>query len=89
MTLACVPTQAYITAATATAAAGTGVSPIGQALLNFWPHNPSNYIPGVTSGDSGCFDASGNSAPDYTAIAPSFNNLSSVIGKIDHRIQCE
>ena len=84
VTLACVPTQAYITSATAAANAGSGVSPIGQALLNFWPHNPSNYIPGVTSGDSGCFDAAGNSAPDYTAIAPSFNNLSSVIGKIDH-----
>ncbi len=84
VTLACVPTQAYITSAMAAANAGSGVSPIGQALLNFWPHNPSNYVPGVTSGDSGCFDAAGNSAPDYTAIAPSFNNLSSVIGKIDH-----
>ena len=84
VTLACVPTQAYITAATATAAAGLGVSPIGQALLNFWPHNAANYIPGVTASDSGCADASGNSAPDYTAIAPSFNNLSSVIAKIDH-----
>ena len=84
VTLACVPTQAYITAATATAAAGKGVSPIGLALLNFWPHNAANYIPGATSGDSGCFNPSDGSNTDYTAIAPSFNNLSSVIGKIDH-----
>jgi hypothetical protein len=84
VTLACVPTQAYITTATATAAAGKGVSMTGQSLLNFWPHNAANYIPGVTSGDAGCFDAGGNFAPDYTAIAPSFNNLSSVIAKIDH-----
>ncbi len=84
VTLACVPTPAYIAAATATAAAGTGVSPIGLALLNFWPHNAANYIPGATSGDSGCFNPSDGSNTDYTAIAPSFNNLSSVIGKIDH-----
>jgi len=84
VTLACVPTAAYIATSTAAAAAGTGVSPVGQAILNFFPHNAANYIPGVTANDSGCFNAMGNSAPDYTAIAPSFNNLSSVIGKIDH-----
>ncbi len=84
VTLACVPTPAYIATATATAAAGAGVSPIGVALLNFWPHNPANYIPGATSGDSGCFNPADGSNTDYTAIAPSFNNLSSVIGKIDH-----
>src|SRR5712692_7474611 len=37
VTLACVPTAAYI--ATATAAAGANISTIGQALLNFWPHD--------------------------------------------------
>src|SRR5271165_132587 len=85
VSLACVPTQAFIQQATANVTtAGGVVSPVGSALLNFWPHNPANYISGVTSNDSGCFNASGNFAPDYTAIAPSFNNLSSVIGKIDH-----
>jgi hypothetical protein len=85
VSLACVPTLAHIASATAavTGAGGT-VSPVGSALLNFWPHNPANYISGVTSNDSGCFNASNNFAADYTAIAPSFNNLSSVIAKIDH-----
>ncbi len=86
VSLACVPTLAQIQNAinvTIPAAGGT-VSPVGQSLLNFWPHNAANYIPGSTSSNSGCFNASGNFAPDYTAIAPSFNNLSSFIAKIDH-----
>src|SRR5207245_6547784 len=49
----------------------------------FWPHDPANYIPGVIAADSGCFSGTSFS-PDYTAIAPSFNNLSSFIAKIDH-----
>ena len=85
VTLACVPTPAHIAAATATATASPGgINSVGQALLKFWPSNPANYIPGVTSNDAGCFDANNNFAPDYTAIAPSFNNLSSAIAKIDH-----
>jgi hypothetical protein len=85
VSLACVPTLGFISQATANVlAAGGKVSPIGQALLNFWPHNAANYIPGTTSSDGGCFNASGQFAPDYTAIAPSFNNLSSMIAKIDH-----
>jgi hypothetical protein len=81
VSLACVPTLSQIAAAKATV--GSAASPVGLSLLNFWPHNPSNYIPGVVSTDSGCF-LGGNQTPDYTAIAPSFNNLSSVIAKIDH-----
>jgi hypothetical protein len=85
VTLACVPTAAHIAdAKSKVIASGGTISPIGLDLLNFWPSNPSNYIPGVVSNDSGCFNASGASTPDYTAIAPSFNNLSSFIGKIDH-----
>jgi hypothetical protein len=85
VSLACVPTPDFIQQATATAVASPGgVSPVGQALLSFWPHDSANYISGVTSSDSGCFNASNQFAPDYTAIAPSFNNLSSVIAKIDH-----
>jgi hypothetical protein len=82
VSLACVPTLAQIT--TAKTSLGPLVSPVGADLLNFWPHNAANYIPGVTSNNSGCFNAGGNFAPDYTAIAPSFNNLSSFIAKIDH-----
>jgi len=82
--LDCVPTQAQISAAESTITSGGGtVSPIGQALVNFYPHNPANYISGVTSNDAGCFNGS-NFAPDYVSNAPSLNNLSSVIAKIDH-----
>ena len=82
---ACVPTAAHIADAKMNVLNGGGtISPIGLQLLNFWPSNPANFIPGVVSNDSGCFDASGTSTPDYTAIAPSFNNLSSFIAKIDH-----
>jgi hypothetical protein len=84
VSLACVPTLAQIaTATTNITTAGGTVSPVGAALLNFWPHNPANYISGVTSSNSGCFSGT-TFASDYTAIAPSFNNLSSLIAKIDH-----
>ncbi len=40
VTLACVPTQAHIAAATATATASPGgINSVGQALLQFWPSN--------------------------------------------------
>ncbi|MBV8050134.1 MAG: carboxypeptidase regulatory-like domain-containing protein, partial [Acidobacteriaceae bacterium] len=85
VSLACVPTAAHIATARANVlAAGGAISPVGTAFLNFFPHNAANYLPGVTSNDLGCFNAANQFAPDYTAIAPSFNNLSSVIGKIDH-----
>jgi hypothetical protein len=85
VSLACVPTLAQIATATANIGGSGGtVSPVGSALVNFWPHNPSNYIAGTTSNDAGCFNGGGAFSPDYTAIAPSFNNLSSFIGKIDH-----
>jgi len=82
VTLGCVPTAAQITQAKATV--GAAASPVGVTLLGLYPHNPASYIPGITSNDAGCFDANQNFAPDYTAIAPSFNNLSSLIAKIDH-----
>jgi hypothetical protein len=85
VTLACVPTLSDIATATAAAAAMPGANlTLGKNLAKFWPSNPANYIAGVTSNGSACFDAKQNYAPDYTAIAPSFNNLSSVIAKIDH-----
>ena len=89
VSLDCVPTQAFIQQATATAQASpSGLSSVGQQLVSFFPHNSANYIPGITSQDAGCFDLSNPLqpvfSPDYIAIAPSFNNLSSVIAKIDH-----
>jgi hypothetical protein len=85
VSLACVPTLTQISQATTNVLnAGGKVSSVGSSILNFFPHNTANYIPGATSTDAGCFNASGNFAPDYTAIAPSFNNLSSFIAKIDH-----
>jgi hypothetical protein len=85
VSLACVPTLDQIATAQGNViGAGGTISPIGQAIVNFYPHNSANYIPGVTSNDSGCFNGSGNFASDYAAIAPSFNNLSSFIAKIDH-----
>jgi carboxypeptidase family protein len=87
VTQACVPTQANIAQAKSNVTSGGGtISPTGLALLNFWPHDAGNYIPGITSNDSGCFNPSdlSTSVPDYTAIAPSFNNLTSMIAKIDH-----
>src|SRR5437867_8808375 len=87
VSLDCVPTAAFIQQATATALASpSGLSPVGQKLLDFFPHNPANYIPGIAASDSGCFNARNQFAPDYIANAPSFNNLSSVIAKIHHTI---
>src|SRR5580700_11482506 len=62
VSLACVPSLAQIQNAinVAIPAAGGKVSPVGQSLLNFWPHNAANFIPGTTSTDQGCFNASGN-----------------------------
>lgn len=90
VSLDCVPTPSLIAAdALDLANKGDQVSPIGQALLNFYPSDPRRFIPGVTAVDNGgCQANSGTSqatfAPDYIASAPSFNNLSSVIAKIDH-----
>jgi Carboxypeptidase regulatory-like domain/TonB-dependent Receptor Plug Domain len=85
VSLNCVPTPAFVQQATATALLSpSGLSSVGQKLLDFYPHNPGNYIPGITASDAGCFDGNNKFAPDYIANAPSFNNLSSVIAKIDH-----
>ena len=85
VSLDCVPTAAHIAAAEQNIADSEGtISPVGAALLNFYPHDANNYISGITSNDAGCFDSNFNFAPDYVANAPSFNNLSSVIAKIDH-----
>ena len=83
----CVPTLSQIASAESTITnAGGTISSIGKYLVNVYPHNPQNYISGVTSIDQGCFGPGPNFpfTPDYIASAPSFNNLSSFIAKIDH-----
>ena len=84
VSLDCVPTLSQISDATAAVNEGLGVSPVGQALVNFYPHDAQSYIAGISSSNAGCFDANSQFSPDYVASAPSFNNLSSVIAKIDH-----
>ena len=68
VTLACVP---GVTAADAT-------NPVIAALLarNPWPQ-PN--IPGAVASDTGC-----GGVPNASITSPSYNNLSSVIAKVDH-----
>ena len=82
VTLACVPDPAQI--ADDILANGTP-NAVTQAMLNFWPapNIPGTYgNPSPTPGlgeDLGC-----PAGPNASLITPSYNNLSSVIGKIDH-----
>ena len=78
VTLACVPTPAQI------AADGGPTNSVVAALLarNPWPAPNMNIQPPSapgTAGDLGC-----PAGLNASVISPSFNNLSSVIGKIDH-----
>ncbi|MGA8877728.1 MAG: carboxypeptidase regulatory-like domain-containing protein, partial [Candidatus Korobacteraceae bacterium] len=81
VTLACVPDPAQIAA---DEAANGAANPVTAAMLKFWPApnipgtfgNPS--APGLGE-DTGC-----PAGPNASLITPSYNNLSSVIGKIDH-----
>src|SRR6202790_3830327 len=79
VTLACVPDPAQI------AADGGATNPVTAAMLQFWP-KPN--IPGTfgnpstrphTGEDIGC-----PSGPNSSVITPSYNNLTSMIAKIDH-----
>ncbi len=81
VTLACVPDPAQIAA---DITANGPPNSVTAAMLKFWPApniqgkygNPS--APG-TGEDVGC-----PAGPNASLITPSYNNLSSVIGKIDH-----
>jgi len=72
VSLACVPDPAVI------AGLGGATNPVIAALLarDPWPL-PTNSNPST---------ASGCSLPNATVIAPSYNNLTSVIGKVDYNI---
>jgi hypothetical protein len=81
VTLACVPDPAQIAAdVEANGAANT----VTAAMLKFWPvpNIPGRFgTPGApgTGEDLGC-----PAGPNASLVTPSYNNLSSVIGKIDH-----
>jgi hypothetical protein len=86
VTLACVPDPAQVTADIA--ALGGSANSVTAQMLRFWP-KPN--LPGTfgtptaphTGEDVGCPSVNGISA-NTSLITPSLNNLSSVIGKIDH-----
>ncbi len=83
VTLACVPDPAVVQADIANIIEGGGtVSPVTTAMPKFWP---VPNIAGASSNDVGCTGPTLD-APHANAslVTPSFNNLSSVIGKIDH-----
>jgi hypothetical protein len=81
VTLACVPDPAQIAA---DITANGPANPVTAAMLKFWPapNIPGRFgTPGApgTGEDLGC-----PAGPNASLITPSYNNLSSVIGKIDH-----
>ncbi|HEX6805608.1 MAG TPA: TonB-dependent receptor [Terriglobales bacterium] len=77
VTDACVPDPAVVAADEAAIVAGGGTpNPVTTAMLKFWP---APNIAGRTSTNSGC-----PNGPNASLITPSYNNLSSVIAKIDH-----
>src|SRR5438309_6001453 len=86
VTLACVPDPAQITLDDNAIIAGGGTpNPVTAAMLKFWPKpnivgtfgSPSS-TPGAGE-DIGC-----PNGPNSSLITPSYNNLSSMIAKIDH-----
>jgi TonB dependent receptor len=70
---ACVPDPAYI------ASLGGATNPVIASLLqrNPWP---APNLSGSTTGETGC------SAPNAAVIAPSCNDITSLIAKVDHNI---
>jgi hypothetical protein len=85
VTLACVPDPAQV--AVDLAALGTSASTVTQQMLKFWPapNIPGTYGPGLTSPTPGAGEDAGCPlGPDASLVTPSYNNLSSLIAKIDH-----
>ena len=82
VTLDCVPDPAQVSA---DIAANGPADPVTAAILKFWPapNIPGTFgTPSAVAGkgeDSGC-----PNGPNASLITPSYNNLSSVIAKIDH-----
>jgi len=73
VTLDCVPDPRQIQA---DILANGAPNPVTAAILKYWP---TPNIPRADTSDIGCPDG-----PNAALVTPSLNNLSSVIGKIDH-----
>ncbi len=86
VTVACVPDAAQISAAqTAILAGGGTISSIECRLWSMSTRTiPRTIFPESPPTKLAASDANNDFAPDYIASAPSFNNLSSFIAKIDH-----
>ena len=81
VTLACVPDPATIAA---DIAKNGPANPVTAAMLKYWP---APNIPGAPQSDNfGCAidPATLNTIPNASLVTPSYNNLTSLIGKIDH-----
>jgi|CZLA01.1.fsa_nt_gi hypothetical protein len=81
VTLACVPDPATIAA---DIAKNGPANPVTAAMLKYWP---APNIPGAPQSDNfGCAldPTTLNTIPNASLVTPSYNNLSSLIGKIDH-----
>src|SRR6202790_4131219 len=81
VTLACVPEPNRIKFDDA--AIGTP-NPVTTALLKFWTLANLGTRPVPMDSDFAAFDTGCPRGPNASVISPSFNNLSSLIGKIDH-----
>src|ERR1019366_8426751 len=81
VTLACVPDPAQIAVDETVNGAA---NPVTAAMLKFWPapNIPGTF--GTTSPPGFGEDVGCPAGPNASLITPSYNNLSSVIGKIDH-----
>jgi len=83
--LDCVPDPFQVAQDNAAIMAGGGTpNPVTNALLKFWPkpNIPGTFGNAAVASDVGCPTQVNNA--NAQVISPSFNNLSSFIGKIDH-----
>src|ERR1035437_3312469 len=81
VTLACVPDPAQVTA---DITANGPANPVTAAMLKFWPLPNIQGKYGTPSAPGTGEDVGCPAGPNASLITPSYNNLSSVIGKIDH-----
>ncbi|MGD0470722.1 MAG: TonB-dependent receptor [Terriglobales bacterium] len=80
VTLACVPEPNRIAYDQQQGATNT----VTAQMLKFWPQPNIGTRPVVTDPDFASFDGGCPRGPNASLITPSYNNLSSVIAKIDH-----
>jgi len=81
VTLACVPEPNRIAYDITQNGAANGVT---SAMLGFWPQPNIGTRPTSADPNWALFDTGCPNGPNASLITPSLNNLSSVIGKIDH-----